>query len=178
MDQLITILKKARTAKGLSQEDVGKKIGITQRAYAFYEDGTRRPKWPRLKEIGDFLGIDEKILWEAYTCKKVINDTMDDEAMGIIANGDKGAIQELSPGQVMSILTMAFKDQAEAFKAHARTMENIEKNMARAESQARVESNLQRVFGGVETIGDQQGHALKQILADLVEIKEKIDGLS
>lgn len=88
-----------------------------------------------------------------------------------LADGSEINEPDPTPMQILAVM-------AEAFKAHARTMENIEKNMARADSQARVEVNLQRVFGGVEAIGEQQDHALKKILEDLAEIKGKIGGLS
>lgn len=78
---------------------------------------------------------------------------------------------EPTPMQILAIL-------AEAFKAQTEIVKSIEKNMARQESQARMETNLNRVFGGLETVGDRQGHAIKQILGELAEIKGKIDGLS
>lgn len=57
-------------------------------------------------------------------------------------------------------------------------LKDIRDGMARADAQARMEANLNRVFGGVETVGERQNHAIKQILLDLAEIKGKIDGLS
>lgn len=85
-------------------------------------------------------------------------------------NATKGS-NEPTPMQILAIL-------AEAFKAQTEIVKSIEKNMARQESQARMETNLNRVFGGLETVGERQGHAIKQILGDLAEIKGKIDGLS
>lgn len=57
MDQVATLLKKARQKKGLTQQEVADKLGISQRAYAFYEDGSRAPKTQRLLQLGNILGI-------------------------------------------------------------------------------------------------------------------------
>lgn len=59
----------------------------------------------------------------------------------------------------------------EVTKAQTAILGDIRNEMARRDSQARMETNLQRVFGGLETIGERQDHAIKQILADLAEIK-------
>lgn len=55
---------------------------------------------------------------------------------------------------------------------------DIRSKMALESTQGRMETNLNRVFGGVETIGERQDHAIKKILADLSEIKGKISGPS
>lgn len=165
MNQLITLLKDARGKRGLSQEEAGKLIGISQRAYAFYEDGTRTPKWPRLKELGKALGIDEAKLWIAFTGNSetfVSNDGNDEES-----NEDG----ELTHGQILSFLarslerySKAHEHQAETIRIQASILEEIQKRMAR-------ESSLQEVLAGVETIADRQGPAIQKILADLAELK-------
>lgn len=68
MNQLASILKQARAALNLTQEDVAKKLGISQRAYAFYEDETREqmPRAKRIKELGKILNIPVKTLIKHY----------------------------------------------------------------------------------------------------------------
>jgi transcriptional regulator with XRE-family HTH domain len=68
LNQLPTILKKARQALDLTQEDVAKRLGISQRAYAFYEDETneRIPKPKRLAQLGEALDIPIKTLMKQY----------------------------------------------------------------------------------------------------------------
>lgn len=92
---------------------------------------------------------------------------------------------EPSPMQILDRLSKAFIDQAEGFKAqahafalHVELMKEIRNEMARGDTQARMETNLNRVFGGLETVGERQDHAIKRILADLAEIKGKINGPS
>lgn len=51
----------------MSQEDVAKQLGISQRAYAFYEDGNRNPKPQRLKEIAKILEIPSSQLISLYS---------------------------------------------------------------------------------------------------------------
>lgn len=69
MNQLPTILKKARQALDLTQDDVAKKLGISQRAYAFYEDETngRLPKRKRMEDLGKVLDIPIKTLLKLYS---------------------------------------------------------------------------------------------------------------
>lgn len=68
MNQLPHILKKARQALDLTQEDVAKKLGITQRAYAFYEDEqlNKIPKPKRLAELGKILNVPINTLLKVY----------------------------------------------------------------------------------------------------------------
>jgi transcriptional regulator with XRE-family HTH domain len=69
VDQLPIILKKARQALDLTQEDVAKRLGISQRAYAFYEDETndRIPKPKRLAQLGEALNIPINTLMRHYS---------------------------------------------------------------------------------------------------------------
>lgn len=99
---------------------------------------------------------------------------------------------EPSPMQILDRLSIAYKDQAKAladqaagFRAQAEgfrtlteTVNQMRNEMARANAQADLQTNLQRVFGGVETIGDRQEQYIKKILADLAEIKKKQNTLS
>ncbi|MBQ8319430.1 MAG: helix-turn-helix transcriptional regulator [Clostridia bacterium] len=48
-------LKEARKKKGLSQEDVAKKAGISQQAYSYYENGLKVPTLPTIKVIAETL---------------------------------------------------------------------------------------------------------------------------
>lgn len=75
--------------------------------------------------------------------------------------------------QILNLLAKAYDKQAETINIQTGILEGIKKEMARELTQARIESNLQKVFGGLETIGDRQGHAIKQILLDLDELKRR-----
>ena len=49
-------IKKLREAKGLSQQEVADKIGISQRVYSYYEEGRFPRDETRLKDIATALG--------------------------------------------------------------------------------------------------------------------------
>ena len=52
------ILLKQRLRKGLTQEQVAKAIGVSQKSYSHYENGTRNPKIDKIIKLAKFLGID------------------------------------------------------------------------------------------------------------------------
>lgn len=51
-------LKETRTQKGLTQEDVAKKVGVTQATVSFWENGTLIPGGKHLKALKKEFGID------------------------------------------------------------------------------------------------------------------------
>lgn len=53
-----TTMKKARESLGLTQEEVGVKIGITANSYARIERGVKKPSFDTLKAICKVLKID------------------------------------------------------------------------------------------------------------------------
>lgn len=50
-------LKKAREAKGLTQQQVADLIGVTRESYARYENGTRNPNLQNLSDLADLLNV-------------------------------------------------------------------------------------------------------------------------
>ncbi len=50
-------LRNIRTEKGFSQNDIAKKLGISQPSYAQYESGKRKPKIETLFRISNALGM-------------------------------------------------------------------------------------------------------------------------
>lgn len=66
----------------------------------------------------------------------------------------KNVTAEPSAMQILSVL-------AEAFKAQAEIMRNIEKNMARADTQATMDANLVRTLTGVEVLNQDSQKLLK-----------------
>ena len=81
-----------------------------------------------------------------------------------IWSGPRHASEKLEPTpmQILSVL-------ADAFKAQADLMKSMESKMA-------LESSLQEVLAGVETIADRQGFAIQKILDDLAELKRRKNG--
>lgn len=56
------IIKAARIAKGLRQDDVGKVFGVTKSAVAQWESGKNVPDGRKLHRLADLLGIDPATL--------------------------------------------------------------------------------------------------------------------
>ena len=50
-------LRYIRKLKGLNQSDVSRLLGITQRAYSYYEQGKREPDISALIILSDFFGV-------------------------------------------------------------------------------------------------------------------------
>ena len=51
------ILLKQRTRKGMSQEEVAKAIGVSQKSYSNYENGTRNQKIDKIIKLAKLLEI-------------------------------------------------------------------------------------------------------------------------
>ena len=50
-------LKELRLEKGVSQKDVATYLGLTQKAYCFYELGTREPSIATLNKLCDYFEV-------------------------------------------------------------------------------------------------------------------------
>jgi transcriptional regulator with XRE-family HTH domain len=50
-------IKKARKAAGVTQKELGKRMGVSDASIAQYESGERNPKYDTLQRIADALGV-------------------------------------------------------------------------------------------------------------------------
>lgn len=50
-------LREARDRKGVKQREVAEQIGITERAYQYYEGNRRRPDYEMLVALADYLEV-------------------------------------------------------------------------------------------------------------------------
>lgn len=123
-------------------------------------------------EIAEKTGFDQGNVSSYLKGKKPLSDNFLTSFRKAYNLGD-GASDEAQPS-VMQILSVL----AEAFKAQAEIMKSIESKMAQEKTQARMEINLNKVFGALEAIGDRQDDATKKILSDLAQIKGKKNGPS
>lgn len=55
-------LKELRLAKGVSQRDVAIFLGLTQKAYCFYELGSREPSIQTILKLCDFFEVSADFL--------------------------------------------------------------------------------------------------------------------
>ena len=59
-------IKERRTKMGLTQEDVAKKLGISQVAYGRYELGLREPNFTLILKISEVLGFKPGDFFDTY----------------------------------------------------------------------------------------------------------------
>ena len=50
-------VKLLRTEKKMTQKEMGEALGLTMRAYQFYEQGRRYPDFPGLIRLADFFDV-------------------------------------------------------------------------------------------------------------------------
>jgi len=50
-------LRQLRQEKKLRQRDLAKKLGITESAYGYYEQGRREPSYETLQQLADFFDV-------------------------------------------------------------------------------------------------------------------------
>lgn len=63
-------IKEARELAGLTQEDLGKRLGVTGVAVMRYEKGLRQPRLEQLQAIADALGVDINWLVNGQTLEQ------------------------------------------------------------------------------------------------------------
>ncbi|NLG57630.1 MAG: helix-turn-helix transcriptional regulator [Clostridiales bacterium] len=59
-----------RREKGMTQTVLAKRVGVTQRAIASYESGTRRPSPAVAERIARALGMDVETMWRVLYQEK------------------------------------------------------------------------------------------------------------
>ena len=82
------LIKKARTEKGMTQEELAEKVGVKKSAVAKWENGrVSEIKRTNLKNLADALGLDPNLLLgDAEDSKKpVIEDGLTDSQRKLIA---------------------------------------------------------------------------------------------
>lgn len=57
-------LRKARTAAGMTQQQVADKMGVTKSTYCGYETEKRQPDVPKIKQLSEILGVPSDYLLE------------------------------------------------------------------------------------------------------------------
>jgi transcriptional regulator with XRE-family HTH domain len=187
MPEIHELIKNERIKAGLSEEDMAKRLKIPRSTYQYWEENT--PKIDKIKAVAKALGYKEDYFFGKNDDNFVPDAILSQGSKTVIAEAKSG---EPSAMQILDRISMAFVDQAkaiadqaegfraqaEAFRAQTELIKEIRKEMARQDSQARIESNLNEVLTGVETIADRQGDAIKQILSDLSIIKLNRNGPS
>ena len=110
-------IAKIRRMRGLTQNELAEKVGVSARAIQNYEGGTRTPKKDILAKIAEILAVDEKALAsdeeyfvieanEKYGSKgKASAQKLVENAAALFAGGD---ISEEDKANVMEALQEAY----------------------------------------------------------------------
>ena len=75
------ILRDLRNQRKLSQRDIAEFLGITQQAYANYENGNREPDLQTLKKLADYFGVLTDFLLEDNA--QLPSDIVDEQAQAL-----------------------------------------------------------------------------------------------
>lgn len=67
-------LKKARQAKGLTQQEVADLMGITSSTYCGYETGKRQPDTHKIRKLAEILGVSADVLLEVPAASTKVDD--------------------------------------------------------------------------------------------------------
>lgn len=171
-------IKKLREDAGISVEKLTGKIGVKATRWRKWEEKDLRPRDQDQQKIEAFF----KLTLDEITALSSIRDFLNvqksedpsfvadlPELDGLMAG--KENVQEWTPGQVMTVLARAYDIQAAAFLAHAETMKNIEKNMARKESQTRIGANVVTVLETLRTVAARQEADEEIVLHSMARIE-------
>ena len=64
-------IRRIRVARGLSQAELGSKVGLTADRIQKYENGMRKPKYEMMKKISGALGVDLSALYDPITMNRI-----------------------------------------------------------------------------------------------------------
>ncbi len=110
-------LKKLRTEKGISQQELADKVYVTRATVSRWESGNRLPDAMMISRLAKVLGVDGSILFAAVEqsddCPNVI--MVDDNK--IILSGGLPILQEVMPNASVAAFTKP-KDAIEYIKAN------------------------------------------------------------
>ena len=75
------LIRQYRLERNLTQEQLGKKIGVTMQYIGQYERGLRNPKRSTLKKIADALGVDVYSIADWDTASKMLENDINSEVL-------------------------------------------------------------------------------------------------
>lgn len=74
-------LKYLRKSHYLSQEELAKKLGISQTYYSQIETGQRKPSLALWRKIHEFFNVSDFIMWQLIFCNSVQLDESEKEIL-------------------------------------------------------------------------------------------------
>ena len=90
-------LKKLRAEKGLSQNDIAKRMYVTHATVSRWENGSRLPDAVMISRLAGVLGVDVNILLSALTQSNEYPNVIMVDDNNIILNGSLPILEEVMP---------------------------------------------------------------------------------
>ncbi len=111
------VLKRLRINSGLSQEELGKKLGLAKSTISMYESGTREPNLETLEAIADLFNVDMNTLTDSKSSAKLngelqeyLEELKNRSEMRMLFSLAKGATKE-DVMQAVKIIEALKKDE-------------------------------------------------------------------
>ena len=109
-------LKRLRTEKGLSQQELSDKVYVTRATVSRWESGNRLPDAMMISRLAEVLGVDVNVLLSAVEQSDECPDVIMVDDNKIILSGGLPILQEVMPNASVTAFTKP-KDAIEYVKA-------------------------------------------------------------
>lgn len=164
-------IKKLREDARISVEKLAGRIGVSADRWRKWEEKDFDPRDEDQALIESFFGLSLKHIERLSSIKDFLKGPSQ------LPETSKAEVEPTTM-QILAALAEAFKNQAEALRTQAEIMKIIEKNMARADSQARSELSLTDIRKDVTTLVERQELAIEEFRERFLEIREGAKGPS
>jgi len=93
MSDFARVFKSLRLERGLTQQELADRLGITKSTVSMYERGQRTPAFEIAETITDFFGVDLKyLLGQSDTVRRISGDETDVEGIKVEITAEELAI--------------------------------------------------------------------------------------
>lgn len=121
MGNFQNVFKRLRLSRGLTQQEISEKLGISRSTIGMYETGAREPDYDTLELIADFFNVDMD-----YLLGRTDKTTMIPESFYYVNDETREIAQEIYQNPDLRSLFDVAKDiPADRLKAHIEFMKNL-----------------------------------------------------
>ena len=121
MGNFQNVFKRLRLSRGLTQQEISEKLGISRSTIGMYETGAREPDYDTLELIADFFNVDMD-----YLLGRTDKTTMIPESFYYFNDETREIAQEIFENpELRSLFDVAKGIPADRLKAHIEFMKNL-----------------------------------------------------
>ena len=121
MGNFQNVFKRLRLSRGLTQQEISEKLGISRSTIGMYETGAREPDYDTLELIADFFNVDMD-----YLLGRTDKTTMIPESFYYFNDETREIAQEIFENpELRSLFDVAKDIPADRLKAHIEFMKNL-----------------------------------------------------